>query len=68
MKPVYFKTYAKAVKVAKSIPDALCVNQYHWSKETKCAKVREFDRGFAVQLGDCGLYVTKETMIELDLK
>jgi hypothetical protein len=68
MKPVYFKTYTKAVEVAKKVPDALCVNQYQWSNETKCAKVREFDRGFAVQLGDCGPYVTKETMIELDLK
>lgn len=58
----YFKEYTEAVEVAKSIPDSMCVNQYQWSNEAKCAKVREFSRGYAVQLGDCGDYVTNETL------
>jgi hypothetical protein len=58
----YFKSYDKAVAVAKTVPDSVCVNQYQWSKETKCAKVREFTRGYAIQLGDYGDYVTNETL------
>jgi hypothetical protein len=67
MKILYFKTYDKAVSVAKLMPDTLCINQYQWSNEAKCAKVREFDKGYAIQLGDCGDYVTKETMTKLGL-
>lgn len=65
MKPLYFKTYDQAVNAAKTIPNDLCVNQYQWSTEIKCAKVREFGKGYAVQLGDCGDYVTREFLDSL---
>ena len=58
----YFKEYDAAVEVAKLIPDSMCENSFQWSNEIKCAKVREFSRGYTVQLGDCGEYVTNETL------
>lgn len=61
----YFKEYSEAVQVAKNIPDSMCINRFQWSNEAKCAKVREFARGYAIQLGDCGDYVTNEILESL---
>ena len=58
----YFKAYDEAVSVAKLIPDSMCENRFQWSNEVKCAKVREFNKGYAIQLGDCGDYVTNEIL------
>lgn len=60
----YFKTYNEAMKEAKLIPDAMCENRFQMSNETKRAQVREFIKGYAIQLGDCGDYVTNETFNE----
>ena len=68
MKPIYFKSYDQAVNTAESIPESMCVNQYQSSTETKRPKVKKFDRGYAVQLGDYGPYVTKETLKELNIE
>jgi hypothetical protein len=60
MRTHYFKTYGEALTVSKRIPDSLCVNSYQFANETKTAKINEFGKGFAIQFGDCGDYVTNE--------
>lgn len=61
-KIVYFKEYKTALETAKLIPESICSNPYQLATEDKCAKIREFSRGYAVQMGDCGDYVTNETL------
>lgn len=62
----YFKAYDEAVNIAKLIPDSMCENRFQCSNEIKCAKVREFTKGYAIQLGDCGEYVTDDILKGLD--
>jgi hypothetical protein len=57
----YFKTFEQAWKAAKSIPLSTCLNEYQKQTDKKAPKVVSFAKGYAVQFGDYGEYMTKET-------
>lgn len=62
MKPrvAYFKTEQQAHDAMQPWIDQEYPNRFQESGESKCAKLVEFTKGFAIQLGDCGPYLTIE--------
>jgi hypothetical protein len=56
----YFKTFDQAWKATKSISLSACLNEYQNQTDKKEPKVVSFAKGYAVQFGDCGEYMTKE--------
>ena len=55
----YFSTYAEALEASKTIPLDVCVNEYQQKGDTQAPKIVLFKKGYAVQFGDCGDYLTK---------
>lgn len=56
---VYYRTYGEAQAVADKLPKDQCCNRFQMKGDRQCGLVREYGRGYAVQLGDCGAYVDK---------
>lgn len=57
---IYFKTYEQAQQVRKAYDGQEFPNVYQHKGESTAAEIREFKKGFAIQFGDCGAYLTKQ--------
>ena len=57
---IYFKTFDQAWEAAEGVPKMVCVNRFQSKGDTKTPKVVSFAKGYAVQFGDCGEYMTKK--------
>lgn len=53
----YFPTQEEAQAAADTVDIARCSNGYQDATSVKAPIVREFEKGFAVQLGDYGVYI-----------
>jgi hypothetical protein len=56
----YYATREQAQERADRVPHAECVNQYQEVGDSREPKVVQCGKGFAVQFGDCGRYLTKD--------
>ena len=61
MKINYFKTREQAETVLKQYEGQSFPNRYQFANECTRAKINEFGKGFAIQFGDCGPYLEKQT-------
>lgn len=55
----YFKTREQVEAEVSKYYGRVFTNPYQMKGDRVTALVREFDAGFAVQLGDCGAYVER---------
>ncbi len=62
MSTAYFKTLAEAEQALQPYAGQSFPNKYQFPGESDKAQVREFERGFAIQFGDCGPYLQKEDL------
>lgn len=56
----YFKTYAEAQAKLPELAGVDCTNKYQYAGECKELKIVEYTKGFAIQFGDCGAYLSED--------
>jgi len=55
----FFQTREEAEKAAEPYKNQHFTNIYQHKGECTTVKINEFEKGFAIQFGDCGAYLQK---------
>ena len=63
MKPIYFKTRAEVEQVFLEYIDRNYPNKFQDAMSIARAQIKEFKKGFAIQLGDYGPYLQKHDLL-----
>mgnify|MGYP003656500929 CR=1 FL=1 len=58
MSTIHFKTIEQATAKLKEYAGQVFINNYQTKCESKNAQIREFKKGFAIQFGDYGDYLS----------